>query len=67
LYFRSFGQSDHGKLTAQKTCAVMQNSFNPFAQQQQQQQTKNNEQPFFTIWGDFCLCGSPDSFTLCLY
>jgi hypothetical protein len=48
--FRSFGQSDYGKLAAQKTGAVTQNSFNPFAQQQQQQQqAKSNEQPFFTI------------------
>ncbi len=51
---RSFGQSEYGKLAAQKTGAVPQNSFNPFAQQQQQQQaqqqqTHNNEQPFFSI------------------
>ena len=47
----SFGQTEYGKLAAQKTGAVPQNSFNPFAQQQQQQQqhTQNNEQPFFTI------------------
>ncbi len=45
--FRSFGQTEYGKLAAQKTGAVPQNSFNPFAQQQQQ--TQNNEQPFFTI------------------
>jgi hypothetical protein len=45
----SFGQSEYGKLAAQKTGAAAQGSFNPFAQQQQQQQTPNNEQPFFTI------------------
>jgi epsin len=54
VFFRRFGQSEYGKLAAQKTGAVPQNSFNPFApqqqqQQQQQQQTHNNEQPFFTI------------------
>jgi len=42
-----FGQTEYGKLAAQKTGAVPQNNFNPFAQQQQQQQ--NNEQPFFSI------------------
>lgn len=47
LFFRSFGQTEYGKLAAQKTGAVPQSSFNPFAQQQQQ--TQNNEQPFFTI------------------
>ena len=50
---RSFGQTEYGKLAAQKTGAVPQNSFNPFAQQQQQQsqpqQSHNNEQPFFSI------------------
>ena len=45
----SFGQSEYGKVAAQKTGAAPQSSFNPFAQQQQQQQTQNNEQPFFTI------------------
>jgi epsin len=54
FFSRSFGQTEYGKLAAQKTGAVPQNSFNPFAQQQQQQQqqprqTQNNEQPFFTI------------------
>jgi epsin len=53
FFSRSFGQTEYGKLAAQKTGAVPQNSFNPFAQQQQQQQqqqqTHNNEQPFFTI------------------
>lgn len=50
FYSRSFGQSEYGKLAAQKTGAVPQNNFNPFAQQQQQQQqTHNNEQPFFSI------------------
>jgi len=51
IFFRSFGQTEHGRLAAQKTGVVPQNSFNPFAQQQQQQQqqTQNNEQPFFTI------------------
>jgi len=49
MVIRSFGQSEYGKLAAQKTGAAPQNSFNPFAQQQQQQQTQNNEQPFFTI------------------
>jgi hypothetical protein len=44
----SFGQTQYGKLAAQKTGAVPQSSFNPFAQQQQQQ-TQNNEQPFFSI------------------
>ena len=44
----SFGQSEYGKLAAQKTGAVPQKSFNPFAQQQQQQ-VQNNEQPFFSI------------------
>jgi epsin len=45
---RRFGQSEYGRLAAQKTGAAPQSSFNPFAQQQQQQ-TQNNEQPFFTI------------------
>jgi epsin len=50
LFFRRFGQTEYGKLAAQKTGAVPQSSFNPFAQQQQQQQqTHNNEQPFFSI------------------
>jgi hypothetical protein len=51
FFSRSFGQTEYGKLAAQKTGAVPQNSFNPFAQQQQQQQqqTHNNEQPFFSI------------------
>jgi epsin len=50
FFSRSFGQTEYGKLAAQKTGAVPQNSFNPFAQQQQpQQQTHNSEQPFFTI------------------
>jgi hypothetical protein len=47
----SFGQSDHGKLAAQKTGVQQpQSNFNPFApQQQQQQQAQNHEQPFFTV------------------
>jgi hypothetical protein len=52
FFSRSFGQTEYGKLAAQKTGAVPQNSFNPFAQQQQQQQqqqTHNSEQPFFSI------------------
>ncbi|KAH9007855.1 ENTH-domain-containing protein [Lactarius deliciosus] len=44
-----FGQTEHGKLVAQKTGVQPQNSFNPFAPQQQQQQAQNPEQPFFTI------------------
>jgi hypothetical protein len=46
----SFGQTEHGKLVAQKTgVQPPQNSFNPFAQQQQQQQAQSHEQPFFTV------------------
>jgi hypothetical protein len=48
----SFGQSEYGKLAAQKTGVQQpQSSFNPFApqQQQQQQQAQNHEQPFFTV------------------
>lgn len=45
--FHSYGQTEYGKLVAQKTGATTQNNFNPFAQQQQQGQ--KNEQPFFTI------------------
>jgi hypothetical protein len=45
--FSSYGQTEYGKLVAQKTGVTTQNGFNPFAQQQQQGQ--NNEQPFFTI------------------
>lgn len=48
FFSRSFGQTEYGKLAAQKTGAVPQNSFNPFAQQQQHQ-AQNNEQPFFSI------------------
>ncbi|KAH8980158.1 ENTH-domain-containing protein [Lactarius hatsudake] len=44
-----FGQTEHGKLVAQKTGVQPQSSFNPFAPQQQQQQAQNPEQPFFTI------------------
>ncbi|KAN0137634.1 hypothetical protein V8E53_004685 [Lactarius tabidus] len=47
-----FGQSEYGKLAAQKTGVQQpQSSFNPFApqQQQQQQQAPNHEQPFFTV------------------
>ncbi|KAI0247523.1 hypothetical protein BJV78DRAFT_908543 [Lactifluus subvellereus] len=42
-----FGQTEYGKLVAQKTGAAPQSGFNPFSQQQQQGQ--NSEQPFFTI------------------
>jgi hypothetical protein len=45
--FHSYGQTEYGKLVAQKTGATTQNGFNPFAQQPGQGQ--NNEQPFFTI------------------
>ena len=47
----SFGQTEHGKLVAQKTgVQPPQSNFNPFApQQQQQQQAQNHEQPFFTV------------------
>ncbi|KAI9463026.1 ENTH-domain-containing protein [Russula earlei] len=41
-----FGQTEYGKLAAQKTGVESQTKYNPFAQQQQAQ---NNEQPFFTI------------------
>jgi len=48
-FLSSFGQTDHGKLVAQKTGAAPQGGFNPFAAQQQQQRAQNPEQPFFTI------------------
>ncbi|KAI0264912.1 hypothetical protein BC834DRAFT_970475 [Gloeopeniophorella convolvens] len=49
-----YGNTEAGRLVAQKTGAAPQSNFNPFAQQQQQQQQQQQAQsseqaPFFTI------------------